>query len=38
MTLIYKVLKASVIFGKVFMANRMVAECEMKIFLTDSQN
>jgi 3-hydroxyacyl-[acyl-carrier-protein] dehydratase len=37
-TVIYKVLKASVIFGKVFIANRIVAECEMKIFLTDSQN
>jgi 3-hydroxyacyl-[acyl-carrier-protein] dehydratase len=37
-TVTYSVLNASVVIGKVFEANRIVAECEMKIFLTDSQN
>jgi len=32
-TVIYKVLNASVIRGNVFSENRMVAVCEMKIFL-----
>ena len=37
-TVIYEVLNASVINGKVFSENRMVADCEMKIFLNDGSN
>jgi predicted hotdog family 3-hydroxylacyl-ACP dehydratase len=37
-TVAYEVLNASIIIGKVFAANRLVAECEMKIFLIDGQN
>jgi predicted hotdog family 3-hydroxylacyl-ACP dehydratase len=33
-----KILNASVIYGKVFAGNRIVADCEMKIFLNDGSN
>jgi predicted hotdog family 3-hydroxylacyl-ACP dehydratase len=35
---LYEVMNASVIYGKVYSDNKIIAECEMKIFLTDSQN
>jgi predicted hotdog family 3-hydroxylacyl-ACP dehydratase len=35
---LYEVMNASVISGKVYSDNKIIAECEMKIFLTNSQN
>ena len=36
-TIIFEVLNASVLKGKVFAGDRMVADCEMKIFLIKNQ-
>jgi predicted hotdog family 3-hydroxylacyl-ACP dehydratase len=37
-TIVHEVLNASIISGKVFAGNRLVADCEMKIFLINGQN